>query len=207
MLKANKIAFSPALPAAKRASITKLGMGNFNKIALRFPPSALNILPPATANFFNFVPRTFTATNIKNGVYDFVNMRYVRPEMQSPVIVGIVAGQYAKSLESVALSTIVAQVMTQLRAEWPDLPNPIATAMTKWSTDPYSLGAYSYMAPGSSSADYTEIGRPIYTAAGVPWLQLAGEAAGSWPYPSQVHGAFTAGKKAGDLIVATRTKF
>lgn len=181
-------------------------MGNFNKIALRFPPSALSILPPSTANFFTFVPKTFTANNVKNGVYDFVNLRYVRPELKSPVIVGIAAGLYAKSLESLPLATVVNQVMAQLRAEWPDLPNPIASSMTKWSSDPYSLGAYSFMAPGSSSADYNELGKPLYTASGVPWLQLAGEAAGSWPYPAQVHGAFTAGTKAGHLIVSTRTK-
>ena len=178
-------------------------MGAFNKVALRFPPSALSILPGAEVNFLTFVPRTFTANNVKGGFYDFVNFRRVRPEMQSPVLVAIVAGTFAKKQESRRDSAIVNQIVAQLRRSFPGLPSPIASAITRWSSDPFSLGAYSFMRPGSSRADYDELGKPVM-ANGKGWLWFAGEAAGSWPYPSQVHGAWGAGKRAAEGVLVSR---
>lgn len=204
LLKANKIAINPALPSAKAKAVAKLGMGVFNKIALRFSPSAYNLLPAATAEFLTFIPKSLNSNNIRRGYYDWINYKRVRPELKNPVLICIAAGSFGKSIESLSDATITAQVMTQLRASFPGLPNPISVAVTRWSSDPYSLGSYSYMAPGSSKAEYDELGRPINTANGIPWLQLAGEAYGSWPYPSTVHGAYKAGGAAAGRIVASR---
>jgi hypothetical protein len=206
VLKAKRIAFSPALPAKKLRSISRLGMGVFNKVALRFPDAAHAMLPASSAEFLTFFPRTLTAANSKNGFYDWINYKKVRPEMRSPVLVGIAAGSFGKSIEGMSDAAIVAQVMAQLRASFPGLPDPITYKITRWSTDPYSLGSYSFMAPGSGRNDYNELAQPIDNAGGAPWLMLAGEAAGSWPYPSTVHGAWSAGVKSAQRIVNTRTK-
>lgn len=205
MLKNNKIAFSPSLPASKLASIKKLGMGVFNKIALRFPPGAYNQLPASTVDFLTFVPKTITSANARAGYYDFINFKKIRPDLKNPILVVIAAGSFGKKTESLPESTVISQIMTQLRASFPNLPDPIAHKITKWSSDPFTFGSYSYMAPGSSKNDYNELGNPVYTTAGAPWLQLAGEAYGSWPYPSTVHGAYSAGGKAAKKIVDTRT--
>lgn len=203
VMKANRIAITPALPAPKLSAIKRLGMGTFNKIALRFPPSAYDLLPDATAHFLTFVPKTFSSTNVRRGFYDWINFKSVRPAVKNPVLVCIAAGTFGKSIESLTNAAIVSKIMPQLRASFPGLPNPIAVAVTRWASDPFTLGSYSFMAPGTSSVEYTELGKPINTASGVPWLQLAGEAYGSWPYPSTVHGAWKAGAAAAQKIIAT----
>lgn len=86
------------------------------------------------------------------------------------------------------------------------LPFPIASKISGWSKDPYALGSYSFMAPGTSEKTYTDLGTPVLTASGVPWLVIAGEAAGSWPYPSTVHGAWAAGRKAAEVMIASKGK-
>ncbi|KAI9010288.1 hypothetical protein DFJ74DRAFT_738129 [Hyaloraphidium curvatum] len=206
VLKANRIAFSPPLPATKLASIRRLGFGAFAKIALRFPPSALPLLPPASIQSLTFRPRTFAASNVRGGPYDFVLLRSLRPAARSPVVVAIAGGQLARAIESQPPAAAAARVLAQLRLAFPGLPAPIFSAVTSWTREPFSLGAYSFMAPGSSRADYDEIARPLNTSSGVPWLQMAGEHAGSWPYPSTVHGAYEAGRRAAAVVVATRTR-
>lgn len=41
------------------------------------------------------------------------------------------------------------------------VPAPVATAVTHWSTDPFAMGGYSYLAVGSARADRVELARPV----------------------------------------------
>jgi hypothetical protein len=43
---------------------------------------------------------------------------------------------------------------------------PVATAVSRWGSDPHCRGSYSYVAVGSSGDDYDEIGRPEETSGG-----------------------------------------
>ena len=42
-------------------------------------------------------------------------------------------------------------------------PEPTAVAVTSWTTDPYSLGAYSHIPPGAAPADADQLGEPLQT--------------------------------------------
>ncbi|CAI2731332.1 unnamed protein product [Schistosoma spindalis] len=42
------------------------------------------------------------------------------------------------------------------------IPNPIDAYVTRWRTDPYSRGSYSYVAVGATGADYDILGEPVY---------------------------------------------
>jgi polyamine oxidase len=40
-------------------------------------------------------------------------------------------------------------------------PEPVATAVTSWATDPYAGGAYTHIPPGASPADADLLGEPV----------------------------------------------
>ncbi|CAH8610132.1 unnamed protein product [Schistosoma rodhaini] len=42
------------------------------------------------------------------------------------------------------------------------IPNPIDAYVTRWRTDPYSRGSYSYVAVGATGADYDILAEPVY---------------------------------------------
>ncbi len=71
---------------------------------------------------------------------------------------------------------------------------PIAFARTSWSTDPFALGSYSYLAPSALGADAREV-----LAAPVGRLHLAGEATSS-EAPATTHGALASGLRAAEEV-------
>ncbi|KAK4468293.1 hypothetical protein MN116_008444 [Schistosoma mekongi] len=42
------------------------------------------------------------------------------------------------------------------------VPNPIDAYVTRWRSDPYSRGSYSYVAVGATGSDYDILGEPVY---------------------------------------------
>ncbi len=64
---------------------------------------------------------------------------------------------------------------------------PISYINTRWSSDPFSYGSYSYIPVDSSSHDYDLIAAPVDNR-----LFFAGEATHS-KHPSTTHGAYLSG--------------
>ena len=75
--------------------------------------------------------------------------------------------------------------------EGAEAARPVATKVTRWHTDPFSCGSYSYMAVGSRVADRVELGRPEHGGA----LLFAGEATSVADHQC-VTGAFKSGRRA-----------
>ncbi len=67
---------------------------------------------------------------------------------------------------------------------------------TSWSTDPFALGSYSYLAVGATPEDRAVLRAPIAGR-----IHLAGEATDE-DHPSTVHGAFASGRRAAAEIIA-----
>jgi len=61
--------------------------------------------------------------------------------------------------------------------------------ITRWATDPFTLGAYSSIPPRASGKDYDTLAEPIGDR-----VFFAGEAT-SRTYPATVHGAFLSGER------------
>ncbi|RTG85995.1 lysine-specific histone demethylase 1A [Schistosoma bovis] len=82
------------------------------------------------------------------------------------------------------------------------IPNPIDAYVTRWRTDPYSRGSYSYVAVGATGADYDILGEPVYYSSSSsddismptnnPRIFFAGEHTCRC-YPATVHGALLSG--------------
>jgi monoamine oxidase len=70
-----------------------------------------------------------------------------------------------------------------------EIPEPSGQLVTRWASDSFSFGSYSYLPLGATEADYAQLGSAL------PRLFFAGEAT-SRRFPSTVHGAFVSGLRA-----------
>ena len=74
------------------------------------------------------------------------------------------------------------------------IPQPTNALITRWTSDPFSRGSYSYLAPGSSPSDRNDLRADVEGR-----LFFAGEATSS-DYPATVHGALLEGRSAAARI-------
>lgn len=185
VLKAGSIQFNPPLPAAKQAAIQRLGMGTLNKCCLRFS-------------------RPFWPTDvdwlgqIEPGPGDWMEWVSLAKPLQQPVLIGFHAGASAVALEALDDAAVVASAMASLRRLYgPGIPEPIGVQISRWHADPFSGGAYSFNALGSTPADRQELAKPLAQR-----LFFAGEAC----HPNlfgTVHGAYLSGLRAAAELQAS----
>ncbi len=78
-----------------------------------------------------------------------------------------------------------------------NVPTPVGVVRTSWSTDPWTLGSYSYLGVGATPDLRVTLG----TAVGGGVLHLAGEHV-AIDHPATVHGAAESGDRTADRILA-----
>jgi len=52
-------------------------------------------------------------------------------------------------------------VLQALRRVYGEVPEPLAVHSTRWASEEYSRGSYSYVAVGSSGRDYDSLALPV----------------------------------------------
>lgn len=112
VLKANLIQFEPELPQWKTSAISGLGVGNENKIALRFDRAFW-----PNVEFLGMVAQTSYACGY------FLNLHKATGH---PVLVYMAAGNLAKDLEKLSDEATANFVMLQLKKMFPDAPDPVS---------------------------------------------------------------------------------
>lgn len=183
VLKAGGIAFDPPLPASKQRSIEKLGMGLLNKHWLRFDRTFW----PREYDWHEFL------SSRKGEWSEWVSLANVN---DAPVLLVFSAADHAERVEKMDDQDIVASIMGTARQMFGnDIPDPVEAQITRWRSDPFSGGSYSFYAAGSDRSDREEI-----AASEAGRLHFAGEAQ-SQRYPGTVHGALLSGRDAAALII------
>lgn len=76
-----------------------------------------------------------------------------------------------------------------------ELPDPAGVLVTRWLTDEWSRGSYTFLPPGASPSDREVLAEPLGR------LVLAGEAT-SVDHPATVHGALLSGRRAAAQVRA-----
>jgi polyamine oxidase len=76
------------------------------------------------------------------------------------------------------------------------VPEPVSFRRTSWSTDPFALGSYSYLAPSPLGVK----ARTLLAAPVAGRLHFAGEATSS-EVPATTHGALESGRRAAEEII------
>jgi len=134
------VKFNPSLSKKKQRSIHAIGYGAHNKIVLRFRPQDI------------FWPRNIPQINTEDPRFSFLNLRRYGCE---GVLLVHVFPPLAYNWGGMSDKEVIAQVLECLRLMFrPDImPQPVDYVVTRWDTDEFSLGSYSYIARGSSMED------------------------------------------------------
>ncbi|KAJ8772639.1 hypothetical protein K2173_027816 [Erythroxylum novogranatense] len=186
-LKAGSIKFSPPLPSWKISSIQRLGFGVLNKVVLEFP----EVFWDDSVDYFG---ATAKGTDHRGQCFMFWN---VRKTVGAPVLIALVVGRAALDGETMSSCDHVNHALKVLRKLFGEaaVPDPLASVVTDWGRDPFSYGAYSYVAIGSSGEDYDILGRPVENC-----LFFAGEATCK-EHPDTVGGAMMSGLREAVRII------
>jgi monoamine oxidase len=183
VLKAGKIEFSPALPERKQGAIDRMGSGVLNKLYLKFPYV-----------FWEREPDVLGYSRPKKGGFAvWHNMEKITGQ---PILMAFSSGQSAIDIEKLRDPEIVALAMERLRGFYGDeIPEPIDYKITRWHSDPFSLGSYSYFALATELGDRAILAEPVGDK-----VLFAGEATIDRAF-AQVPGAYMTGLREADRII------
>jgi monoamine oxidase len=183
ILQAKRVRFSPELPRSKQNAIAKLGMGVLNKCYLRFP----EVFWSADADWLEYVPA-------RHGEWtEWVSFKQAA---NMPILLGFNASDRGRAIEAWSDEQTVASAMQTLRKIYGvSIPEPIDYQITRWASDPFSLGSYSYNPVGAVPKIRQELAAPLEKS-----LFFAGEASNN-DYFGTAHGAYLSGLRAAQEIL------
>lgn len=185
VLREGTIAFDPPLSAARQAALERLDTGNLEKVVLVWDEAwwggSLEYVDTDASGAF---PEFYDVTELAG----------------APTLVGLYGGRFSREVQADWTDEQIVQgAIEVLERAWArDVPAPTHHAVTRWTTDPYARGAYSYLPPGASPDDLDTLAEPEGER-----LLFAGEATSSTWY-GNVHAAvFTGMREARRLGVST----
>ena len=186
VLKKGAVTFTPALPPETQVAIDSLGMGVLNKTCLLFD----ELFWPPDVELIGHV-------GTRPGQWAETVSLY--PYTGQPVLMMFNAGAYGARMEAMADAEVVGAALAALRDMYGSVPPPKDVLVTRWRSDPWSYGSYSYVPAGSSFGHHAELSRPVENR-----VLFAGEATHP-DYPATVHGAFLSGVRAARRITPLTT--
>lgn len=182
VLKAQHIRFTPTLPAEKQKAIDRLGMGVLNKCYLRFEQAFW----PKDVDWIEHVS---TQPGVWTQWVSFMRAA------QQPVLLGFNAATRGRAIEALSDEDIVKDAMSTLRKLFgAGIPQPIDAQITRWSSDPFALGSYSFNARGSTPSMRKDLGQSLKKR-----VYFAGEATHA-DYFGTAHGAYLSGWRAAQEV-------
>ena len=194
VLKSNAIDFDPPFPAEKQDVIERTGVGNVEKVALTFATAFWRSNPNKAVHFFS-LPDPYAPRSV---IIDVTDTAGARPGgSASACLVSICASEVATATAE-RPGDAVADTLATLQQMFPDTYQPpVATAVSAWSTDPFSQGVYSYPTVRTRPGDYALLGEPVHDDR----VLFAGDWCTAGTYLSSVEGAIISGERAAAAIV------
>ncbi|HMV66855.1 MAG TPA: NAD(P)/FAD-dependent oxidoreductase [Myxococcota bacterium] len=147
VLRAGGILFDPPLSNARTAALGRLDMGNLEKVVLTWPErwwdGGVTFLSAAEDGSF---PEFYDVTEYAG----------------APALVALYGGAFSREVQDGWTDEqIVEGALTNLSAAWGrEAPPPSATAVTRWRSDPWTLGSYTFLPVGASRDDLTTLAGP-----------------------------------------------
>ncbi|KIV95536.1 hypothetical protein PV10_03176 [Exophiala mesophila] len=192
VLKEQSIQFDPPLPQWKRDAVQRMGFGLLNKVILVFERPFWDV----NRDMFGLLrsPRSgngYHQSEYKAGRGQFYLFWNCIETSGLPVLIALMAGEAAHEAEKLSDETVVSECVHQLRNIFgvANVPPPIESIVTRWGSDRFARGTYSFVAAEAQPGDYDLIAAPISN------LYFAGEATIA-SHPATVHGAYLSGLRA-----------
>lgn len=196
VLKEQSIQFEPPLPQWKRDAIRRMGFGLLNKLVLVFDKPFWDV----DRDMFGLLrPHRHGSgldqADYKAGRGQFYFFWNTIKTSGLPVLISLMAGESAFEAERTPDSVLVEECMRSLRCCFgkANVPQPLETVVTRWGSDRFARGTYSFVAKEARPADYDLLSEPISN------LHFAGEATCRY-YPATVHGAYMSGLRVANEI-------
>lgn len=184
VLKKDIIAFMPSLTAEISNAVQKLKMGAINKFLCVWETPFWN----EDIQYIGYTPETKGKFNY------FMNMK------KFTIANGLMTfafGNYSKLTENMSDTEVIQEIMSHLKSIYgEDIPEPTHMLRTKWASNEYSFGAYSFATNGARSSDFGSFENAINDQ-----LFFAGEHT-SREYRGTVHGAYLSGIREAKKIVS-----
>ena len=151
VLQAGSIAFDPPLPDAHQAALSHLEVGNLEKVILtwesRWWPEGVQAYVWIDEDEPGAWPGCVDASATAG----------------APTLVCLYGGAFAREaqdgLDDAALVAGALEGLAQAADR--EIPTPVATALTRWRSDPYAMGSYSYFPVGAAPSDTDQLSEPV----------------------------------------------
>lgn len=182
VLQANRVRFSPDLPADKQTAIQNLSMGPGIKMMYRFDEPIIS--PDIGVIYSALNPPMWWSPSFGRDVGYQIWTTFA-------------TGNWARELLALGEAGALQRGLETLRRELnrPEI-QPSATHLMNWPVDPFALGAYSVTRPGC--VDTREhLAKPLEKR-----LYWAGEATAPLPWIGTIHGAYASGRRAATEILS-----
>jgi monoamine oxidase len=190
VLQANAVRFEPELPREKRDALARLVMGPVVKLVLRFRTAFWERVRDGKYLDASFFHRSDAA---------FPTFWTLLP-LRTPLMIAWAGGPKADALAGHGEAALTTAALDDLRKLFGDESDPHgeleAVYTHDWQHDPYSRGAYSYVAARGGDA------RAQLAAAVDNTLFFAGEATASTSESGTVAGALQSGERAASEVLA-----
>ncbi|KAF7234621.1 Peroxisomal N(1)-acetyl-spermine/spermidine oxidase [Varanus komodoensis] len=201
--------FCPPLPSQKIAAIRRLGFGTNNKIFLEFEEPFWEPDCQAIEIVWEDESPLVQPSMDLQAVWFQKIAGYVvlqPPERYGHILCGFIAGKESEFMETLTdaeVLTALTQVFRKATGN-PHLKPPKSILRSKWHSEPYTRGSYSYVAVGSCGEDIDALAQPLPEEASYSkplQVLFAGEATHRSFY-STTHGALLSGWREADRLIA-----
>ncbi|GLR11615.1 amine oxidase [Chitinimonas prasina] len=184
VLKQKSVVFSPDLSAGKQASMGRIGIGRINKVFLLFDKAFW----PIKTQYFGF------HSPLRGRYAYFVNYRTFS-DINCLVTFGF--GEQGEAVEAMTEAQLIADVSPALKTMFGAAAlAPRRAIATRWNSDPFARGAYTFAGVGATERDHLSLAAPEGKR-----LLFAGEHTHEI-YRATVHGAYLSGLREAKRILA-----
>ncbi len=181
VLQSRAVRFLPDLPPSLDKAIDRIGSGAINKVVLKFDHV-----------YWDDVPGIYYAEGAGRWPL-YLNANKMQPG--TPVLVNYTTGEHALDGETKSDAELAEDMMVPLRRIYGvGIPDPIQTLVSRWRSDPFAQGSYSYATPETRKKHFRRFETVVEDR-----LAFAGEHT-HHKYRSTVHGAYLSGLRAVEAL-------
>ncbi|BEI83863.1 hypothetical protein CcaverHIS002_0404670 [Cutaneotrichosporon cavernicola] len=187
--------FTPPLPKRRLEATRRLGHGLLNKIIVSYPRAFW----PDT-EYFGFLPSAPSEAFLpllKDRAMMAQNLNVVNGQ---PALLFFMGGAAGEALEAVSDAHVREHIHKIIAHHFgchtTSVPEPEAVVVTRWNSDPFARGSYSYLPPGSDPQDFRELSRPLWNDR----LLFAGEATDPDHFAT-AHGPYITGQRQAQMVL------
>lgn len=181
VLQAGTINFVPCLPIRKMKAIRRIGVGLLNSCVMLWDDC--DHLPWKDEN--KWIKTILCAEGRKQGWFT----EFYSPKSRNgkKIVYAYTSGRIAKVVETMSNEEIQNEALNTLRSLYEGIPYPKQVVVSRWGSDEFSMGAYTFNKVGQSAKDRTVLAKPVKRR-----LYFAGEGTSS-QFFGTTHGALISG--------------